>query len=265
MKVILTMDVAELGAKGDRVEVTSGYARNFLMPRQLAIPATPGNLRILEEESRLSGVREKKARQEAERVGDWLGEHELFATLKIGREGKAFGSVTAKDIGVLLRQAGLEVDRRRIRMDAPIKRLGVFEIPLHIHQDVETNIKLYVDRAGGTKEGAVTEQAAWDEVARARAEAERLEAEARAEREREAEEAARLAIEKAAARKAREEEEAKARAEAEAKSRAAEKGDAPAGDAPAGDGAEASAESESTAESAGKDGEKSPAEAEAGS
>ena len=224
MKVILTMDVEDVGAKGERVDVTAGYARNYLMPRQLAVPATTGNLRILEEESRLTGVRERKSRQEAEKVEEWLRDNELFATLKIGREGKAFGSVTAKDIGVLLRQAGLDVDRRRIRMDAPIKRLGVFEIPLAIHPDVATNIRLFVDRDGGNKEGARTHQAVHDEQAQALAEAARLEAEARAEREREAEEATRMAIEKAAARRAREEEEAKARVEAEARARASEGG-----------------------------------------
>ncbi|NNE43809.1 MAG: 50S ribosomal protein L9 [Gemmatimonadetes bacterium] len=221
MKVILTMEVADLGTRGDRVDVAAGYARNFLMPRRLAVLDTPGNARVMQEESRLGDVREKKARQEAQKVADWLNANEIFATLKIGREGKAFGAVTSRDLAVLLRQAGLDVDRRRIRLDAPIKRLGVFEVPLAIHTDVETNIKVYVDQDGGSKDGAAAQQAEWDAQAAARAEAERLEAEARAERAREAEEIARVAIEKAEARKAREAEEAKAREEAEAAKRAA--------------------------------------------
>lgn len=226
MKVILTMDVEELGARGDQVEVAAGYARNFLLPRQLAVVSTSGNARIMEEEGKLGDVRDRKAQAEAAKVGSWLEENELFASLKIGREGKAFGAVTSKDIAVLLRKSGLEVDRRRIRLDAPIKRLGVFEIPLAIHAEVDTAIKLYVDREGGSKEGARTEQAAYDAELKVAEEAAKAEAEARAQREQEAEEAARIAIEKAAARKAREEEEARAREEARAgKDHSAEAGE----------------------------------------
>lgn len=214
MKVILTMDVEDLGARGDQVEVAAGYARNFLIPRRLAVTNTPGNQRILAEDGKRADARSSKERGEAEKVGAWLAEHELFTTLKIGREGKAFGAVTSKDLSILLRQAGLEVDRRRIRLDAPIKRLGIFEVPLQIHADVDTKIKVFVDRAGGTKDGAAGEQGVFDAELKAIEEAERVEAEARAERQREADEATRIAIEKAAARKAREEEEARAREEA---------------------------------------------------
>jgi large subunit ribosomal protein L9 len=214
MKVILTMDVPEIGSRGEQIDVARGYARNYLIPRQLAIPATGGNLRSLREEEKLSDVRERKARREAEKIGDFLSSHEVFTTLKIGREGKAFGSVTAKDLAILLRQEGLEVDRRRIRLDGSIRRLGVFEVPVHVHADVPTQMKVFVDREGGSKDGAREAQAAWEAAEKAREEAERAEAEARAEREREAEEAARLAIERAEARRKREEEEAKAREEA---------------------------------------------------
>ena len=221
MKVILTMDVADIGTRGDNVEVAAGYARNFLIPRRLAVPATEGNLRIMQEEQKLESVRGQKARQEAEKVRDFLEGKELFATLKIGREGKAFGAVTSKDLGILLRQAGLEIDRRRIGLDAPIRRLGVFEVPLRIHPDVDTPIKVFVDRDGGSRDGALAEQAAHAEILKAEEEAAKAEAEARAQREKEAEEAARLAIEKAAARKAREEEMAKEREEKEKAARAA--------------------------------------------
>jgi large subunit ribosomal protein L9 len=212
MKLILTMDVAGLGARGDRIDVAAGYARNYLMPRRLAVPATPGNLRALEEEGKLGEIHDRKGRREAEKVREFLADHELFTTLKIGREGKAFGAVTSKDVGILLRMAGLEVDRRRIQLDTPIKRLGVFEIPLAVHPDVDTRIKLFVDQKGGTKEGAVTREAGHQAKLEAAEEAARAEAEARATREREAEEAARIAIAKAEARrKAREEAETKAR------------------------------------------------------
>jgi len=222
MKVILTMDVPEVGSRGDRLDVSAGYARNYLLPRRLAVPETEGALRVMAEEDKLSNVRSAKAATEARKIADFLKEHEIFTTLQIGREGKAFGSVTSKDLAVMLRQAGLEVDRRRIRMDAPIRRLGVFDVPLHVHADVETNIRVYVDRAGGSKEGAQEEQTTWEAALKAREEAEQAEAEARAERAREAEEAAKAAIEKAAARKAREEEAARARAEAEERAREAQ-------------------------------------------
>jgi large subunit ribosomal protein L9 len=222
MRVILTMDVAEIGSRGDRVEVAAGYARNFLIPRRLAVPDTAGNLRVMEEEGKLTDVRDRKAQREAQKVQTFLNEHELFTTLKIGREGKAFGAVTVKDIAILLRQAGLEVDRRRIRLEGPIKRLGIFEVPLAIHPEVDTVIKLFVDRDGGSKEGASKHQEAYDEERRILEEAAKAEAKARAEREREAEEAARIAIEKAQARKQREEEEAKAREEAQEAARKAE-------------------------------------------
>jgi len=214
MKVILTMDVAEVGSRGDRVDVAAGFARNYLIPRRLAVLETAGNLRALQEEGKLSGVRDRKARREAEKVKSFLAEHELFTTLKIGREGKAFGAVTVKELAVLLRQAGLEVDRRRIRLDGPIKRLGVFEIPLAIHPEVDTRIRVFIDQDGGSKDGALARQSVHEEALRAREQVEKAEAEARAEREREAEEAARVAIEKARARQAREEEEARAREEA---------------------------------------------------
>jgi large subunit ribosomal protein L9 len=222
MKVILTMDVAEIGSRGERVDVSAGYARNYLLPRRLAVPETAGALRALQEEGKLTDVRHAKAAKEAEKISSFLKEHEIVTTLKIGREGKAFGAVTSKDIAVLLRKEGLEVDRRRIMLDSPLRRLGVFQVPLNVHPEVETNIRVYVDAEGGGKEGAQKHQAVWDAEAKAREEVEKAEAEARAERAREAEEAARMAIEKAAARKAREEEEAKARVEAEARAREAE-------------------------------------------
>jgi large subunit ribosomal protein L9 len=214
MKVILTMDVADVGSRGDRVDVAAGFARNYLIPRRLAVLETAGNLRVMAEEGKLGDVRDRKARREAEKVGAFLAAQEIFTTLKVGREGKAFGAVTAKDIAVLLRLAGLEVDRRRIRLDAPIKRLGVFDVPLAIHSDVATAIKLYVDREGGSKEGAVQQQELYAAEVRVREEAARAEAEARAAREKEAEEAARIAIERAQARQARAEEEARAREQA---------------------------------------------------
>lgn len=224
MKVILTMDVPNVGSRGDSLEVAPGYARNYLIPRRLAMPATSGARAVLAEEAKLTGVRERRARKDAEKIAAFLAENSVFTTLKIGADGKAFGSITPKDLGVLLRQKGLEVDRRRIRLDRPLRRLGVFEVPIQMHTDVETNMKIFVDREGGNEAGATAAQAVWQAEQDAIAEAQRVEEEAREERAREAEEAARQAIERAEARKKREEEEAKAREEAEKARREAEGG-----------------------------------------
>ena len=113
MKVILTMDVPEIGSRGDRLDVAAGYARNYLIPRRFAVPASAGNLRIQAEEDQLSGVRERRARKDAEKIGTFLAEHDVFATLKIGREGKAFGAVTSKDLAGLLR----EIQQMAVRME----------------------------------------------------------------------------------------------------------------------------------------------------
>jgi len=211
MKVILTVDVPDVGARGDRLDVAAGFARNFLIPRQLAVPETTGSLRVLSEDNKRSGLRDRKAVDEARKIAKFLEEHELFTTLQIGREGKAFGAITSKDLAVLLTQAGMTVDRRRIQLSKPIKRLGVFEVALTVHPEVPTNIKVFVDRENGSPAGARAAQDTFDAEQRVIDEAAKAEADARAERAREAEEAARLAIEKAAARRAREEEDAKAR------------------------------------------------------
>ncbi len=213
MDVILTTDVPKVGDRGERVRVAAGYARNFLIPRRLAVLATDGNVRAMKEDERLAGVRGKKLKVEAQKVAEFLAANEIMTTLKIGREGKAFGAVTAMEIAILLRKAGLEIDRRRVRLDRPIKRLGVFEVPLAIHSEVPTAVRLYVDREAGSKEGALAAQAAFDAELKAAEDAAKLEADARAARQREAEEVARIALEKAAARKVREEAEAAARAE----------------------------------------------------
>ncbi len=213
MEVILTTDVPKVGDRGELVRVAPGYARNFLLPRRLAVLATDGNRRALKEDEKLAGVRGKKLRGEAQKVADFLAATEIFATLKMGREGKAFGAVTATELSVLLRKAGLEVDRRRIQLERPITRLGVCEVPSSIHSEVETKARVVVDKQGGSRDGALAAQAEFDAELRVAEELAKVEAEARAAREREAEEVARIALEKAAARKAREEAEASARAE----------------------------------------------------
>ncbi|MDP6460791.1 MAG: 50S ribosomal protein L9 [Gemmatimonadota bacterium] len=208
MKVILTMDVEEVGSRGEQVDVAAGFARNYLLPRGEAVPATPGNVRMMEEEQRLTDVRGQRSLRDAEKVGSFLEATDVFATLKIGREGRAFGSVTSQQIALLLKQAGMEVDRRKIRLPKPIRRLGVMDVALNIHPDVETVVTVFVDREGGSREGAQMEQEKFEAAEREAEEVRRLEAEERAVREKEAEEIMAEAVRRAEERKVREEEEA---------------------------------------------------------
>ncbi len=144
MKVILTKDVAELGQCGQAVEVKPGYARNYLMPRNLAIPATKGNLRAVGNLKQQQELRDKKQRREAEKVRDQLEKLELVAEMMTGEEDKVFGSVTNHTIADLIQAQGHTVDRRDILVDEPIKALGLYTIKIKLAKDVTAGVKLQV-------------------------------------------------------------------------------------------------------------------------
>lgn len=144
MKVILREDIPELGNCGDTITVKTGYARNYLMPRNLAIPATKGNLRAVDNLKQQNDLRDKKNRREAEKVRDSLGKLSLTAELVTGEEDKVFGSVTTHNIAELIEKEGMSIDRRLIRLDDPIKSLGLFTIKVKLAKDVEAAIKLQV-------------------------------------------------------------------------------------------------------------------------
>jgi large subunit ribosomal protein L9 len=146
MKVILTEDIAELGNCGDTVEVKPGYARNFLMPRNLAIPATKGNLRAIDNVKQQKELRDKKRRRGAEKVRDDLEKLTLTTQLISDDDGKVFGSVTTHTIADLIEEAGHSVDRRMIELEEPIKALGVYTIKIKIEKDVHANVKLFVEK-----------------------------------------------------------------------------------------------------------------------
>jgi large subunit ribosomal protein L9 len=144
MKVILVQDVEKLGEIGDIVEVADGYGRNFLIPRRFAMAATAKNKRQLEHEQRLREDRIARARQEAETFAGTLQGVMCRFTRKAGDEGKLFGSVTAMDIAERLKEAGFEVDRRRIQLEQPIKSLGEFTVPVRLRTDVAALLKVTV-------------------------------------------------------------------------------------------------------------------------
>jgi large subunit ribosomal protein L9 len=144
MKVILRENVERLGRRGEIVEVKPGYARNFLIPRGLALFTTPGSLRQYEEEQRMEGVREGKRKRQAEEDARRLQRLSLTAMVKASEDGKLFGSVTGQDVADLIAREGLQVDRKQILLEEPIKALGVYTVPVRLHAEVQTEVKLWV-------------------------------------------------------------------------------------------------------------------------
>ena len=145
MKVILVQLVENLGEIGDVVEVANGYGRNYLIPRGLAIAATAKNKRQIEHEHHLREHRIARARQNTQAFANELQEVSCRFTRKSGDEGKLFGSVTAMDIAEKLKEAGFEIDRRRIQLDQPIKSLGDFAVPIRLRPEVTAELKIHIE------------------------------------------------------------------------------------------------------------------------
>jgi large subunit ribosomal protein L9 len=144
MKVILKEDVKSVGQIGDMVSVKDGYARNFLIPKGFAVEANPRNLKALEHEKRIIQERARKIRTGAEEVASRLSGLNVTIPAKAGDEEKLFGSVTVMDIAEALQKQGIEVDRRKIDLDEPIKRLGTYTVTVKIHRDVASEITVNV-------------------------------------------------------------------------------------------------------------------------
>jgi large subunit ribosomal protein L9 len=144
MKVILRQDVPELGTAGQVIEVKAGYGRNFLIPRNLAIPATKGSLSAIGEVKKQSEIRAKKLRKEADVVKDRIEKLSLTTEVLVGDEDKVFGSVTSADITELLKKEGVTVDKRMVELENPIKALGVYTVPVKVAKDVTAELKLWV-------------------------------------------------------------------------------------------------------------------------
>ncbi len=146
MKVILKNDIDSLGKAGEIVEVKPGYGRNYLIPSNNAIKATPSNLKAFQEEQKLSERRELKGQKEAEVLAAKLEKVSLTATVQVGDEDKVFGSITSQNIADLLKENGYEIDRKKIHLEEPLKALGVYEIPVKLHHQVEAKVKVWVVR-----------------------------------------------------------------------------------------------------------------------
>jgi large subunit ribosomal protein L9 len=145
MKVVLRDDVEKLGQKGDVVDVADGYARNYLVPRGLAITAGDGVVRQAEAMRRNRSARELRDREAAQALADRLTGRTLSVPARAGEGGKLFGSITAADIvAAVQEQLGVEIDRRRLGLDEPLKELGTVELPLRLHADVVATLTVDV-------------------------------------------------------------------------------------------------------------------------
>jgi large subunit ribosomal protein L9 len=144
MEVILREHVDNLGHRGDVVKVAPGYARNYLLPRKLALPVNEGNKRVIERERKLAETRELEERQQAEAVANRLTQIELTLSRRVGDTAQLYGSVTTADIADALLEKGLEIDRKRIHLDEPLKSLGEFTVPVKLHRDVTAQLKVHV-------------------------------------------------------------------------------------------------------------------------
>lgn len=146
MKVILQKSVDKLGHPGDIVEVADGYARNYLMPRGLAVKATRGGVKHIESLKRAHTVRVDAAKAEAEQVASRLAGTPIMVKAHAGEEGKLFGSVTASDIAQAIdRQAGVRVDRHDVHLDEPIRSIGAHEVRVHLFAEVDPIISVEVE------------------------------------------------------------------------------------------------------------------------
>jgi len=150
MDVVLLQDVEKVGLKGDVVNVARGYARNYLLPRRLAEPATPGRLAELKRHEELRTRHEAQTVEQARDIASTLESTELRFDVKAGPTGSLFGSVTATDIAEQLWQSRrVRVDRRKIRLEEPIKRIGRFQVPIELFTDVSVELRTLVVPEGG--------------------------------------------------------------------------------------------------------------------
>ena len=144
IQVVLQQDVDKVGKSGDLVRVRPGFARNYLLPRQLAARATTAAVHRLQHEKAVALSRADKAKKEAREVADKLSALSIKIEQKAGEDGRLFGSVTAKDIEVAVKALGLVIDKKRIVLAEPIKATGVYEIPVKLISDVSATLKVEV-------------------------------------------------------------------------------------------------------------------------
>ena len=144
MEVILREHVEHLGRRGDVVKVAEGYARNFLLPRKLALAVTDNNKRQIEREKKLAEARDLEEKSQAEAIAQRLAQLDIEIPRRVGEHDTLYGSVTSQDIAQALKEKGFDVDRRKITLAEPLKALGESTVPVKIHRDVTAQLKVKV-------------------------------------------------------------------------------------------------------------------------
>jgi len=148
VKVILTKDVEPLGKSGDLKEVAEGYARNFLLPRRLAVPATGGAYRAWQHDVANREEKRNREREEAEIAAQRIGSTTLTMGVKVGEGGKLYGSITTKDIADALGRRGITVDRHKIDLDEPLKMLGTYKVAIKVYPGLTPEVTIAVEPKG---------------------------------------------------------------------------------------------------------------------
>jgi large subunit ribosomal protein L9 len=148
MEVILREHVDNVGRRGELVKVADGYARNYLLPRKLALLATAGNKKVIEREKVKYDAKEAEEQGVAQAIGDRLANVEIEIARKTGETDALFGSVTNADIAESLSAKGFDIDRRKIQLHEPIKKLGDYTVPIKLHRDVTVQLKVKVSAEG---------------------------------------------------------------------------------------------------------------------
>jgi large subunit ribosomal protein L9 len=155
-KVLLREDVDDLGARGEIVRVRAGYARNYLLPRKLAVEATSSNVKQIDQERAALLKKEAKERATADGQAERLGALVLEFKRKAGEQGALYGSVTSMDLADALQERGYEIDRHRIHLREPLKRLGEFTVPVRLHREVTVDLQVKVSAEGEVIVGHLT-------------------------------------------------------------------------------------------------------------
>ena len=169
MEIILLENIETLGSRGQVVKVANGYGRNYLLPKKMAVAATPQNRKWVEQQRVRFLKLEAKERGEAEDLGKLMEGITIVATRRSGEKGQLFGSVTTMDIEEGLAAQGYKIGRRKIHLASPLKSVGEFDVPVKLHRDVTVTVKVKVEAEGGPEVPAESEAAAAPEVAEAEA------------------------------------------------------------------------------------------------
>ena len=146
MEVILKEDVAKLGSRGDVVKVAEGYGRNFLLPHRLAIEATAGNKKVIEQMRAAAVRRSAKEKAQAEELSKQFDGLSVAFERRSGEHDQLFGSVTSADLAEALEKKGFTIDRRKIQLHEPLKTLGEFTVPMKLHKDVTAHLKVVIEK-----------------------------------------------------------------------------------------------------------------------